>query len=151
VHKLAESTGAAVLLVAHLNKSPSSDPLQRLGGSVGLPAAARSVLLLAADPDDLDGDDGSSRVLAHVKSNVSELAPSLLLRIDSVTLESDAETATIREAGFSPYSGGELLVPDRAPRGSRLAEAIEFIQRELTNGEQSANEVVPASNEVAAA
>ena len=54
LQRLAEETGAAVVVVAHLNKGQSSDPLQRLGGSIGLPAAARSVLLLARDPDDPD-------------------------------------------------------------------------------------------------
>jgi putative DNA primase/helicase len=140
LHKLAESTGAAVVLVAHLNKGQSTDPVQRLGGSIGLPAAARSMLLLAADPDDPDGDDGSSRVLAHVKSNISELAPSLLLRIDPVTLE-EVETAAIREVGFSRYSGGQLLVPDREPRGSRLTQAMEFLQAQLAGGERTVDEV----------
>jgi len=140
-HHLAAATGAAILLVAHLNKGASTDPLQRLGGSIGLPAAARSVLLLAADPDDPDGDDGASRVLAHVKSNISEQAPSLLLRIESVTLADGSTTARISEAGFSPYSGGQLLVPDRQPRGSRLAEAIAFLQVQLADGERPASEI----------
>jgi hypothetical protein len=52
-----------------LNKGESTDPVQRLGGSIGLPDAARSVLLLARDPDDPDGVDGSQRVLAQAKSN----------------------------------------------------------------------------------
>jgi hypothetical protein len=46
LHGLAEETGAAVLVVAHLNKGQGTDPLHRLGGSIGIPAAARSVLLL---------------------------------------------------------------------------------------------------------
>jgi RecA-family ATPase len=53
---LAESTGAAVLVVSHLNKGRGTDPVQRLGGSIGLAAAARSVLLLDRDPDDPDGE-----------------------------------------------------------------------------------------------
>jgi hypothetical protein len=146
VHQLAASTGAAVLLVAHLNKGSSTDPLQRLGGSIGLPAAARSVLLLAPDPDDPDGDDGANRVLAHVKSNISEHAPSLLLRIDPLRT-AGLEVPRIRETGISRYTGAQLLIPDRAPRGSRLAEATAFLQTELAGGEQPAAGVERRANQ----
>jgi hypothetical protein len=40
VQRLAEEAGAAVVVIAHLNKGQSADPLQRLGGSIGIPAAA---------------------------------------------------------------------------------------------------------------
>ena len=43
LHAVAEES-AAIVVVAHLNKGQTSEPLQRLGGSIGL-AAARSVLL----------------------------------------------------------------------------------------------------------
>src|SRR5262249_8837957 len=66
---LARERDAAVLLIAHLNKGRDADPLRRLGGSIGLAAAARSLLLLARDPDDPDGAIGPRRVLAQAKSN----------------------------------------------------------------------------------
>jgi hypothetical protein len=37
---------------------------------IGLAAAARSVLLLARDPDDPEGASGPMRVLAQAKSNL---------------------------------------------------------------------------------
>ena len=70
---LAEEQGTAVLLIAHLNKGRDADPLRRLGGSIGLAAAARSLLLLARDPDDPEGETGGKRVLAHAKSNLGQL------------------------------------------------------------------------------
>src|SRR5215207_1311682 len=48
----AERSGAAIVVVRHLNKSASANPLYRGLGSVGIIGAARSGLLLAADPDD---------------------------------------------------------------------------------------------------
>ena len=68
---LAQELGTAVLLIAHLNKGRDADPLRRLGGSIGLAAAARSLLLLARDPDDPEGETGARRVLAHAKCKKS--------------------------------------------------------------------------------
>ena len=47
---LAESTGAAVVVVIHTNKGEGNDPLMRISGSIGFSGAARSVLLAADDP-----------------------------------------------------------------------------------------------------
>ncbi len=52
VAALAEETGAAVLVVRHLNKATGGVALYRGGGSIGIIGAARSGLLVAADPDD---------------------------------------------------------------------------------------------------
>src|SRR5262249_26278743 len=70
--KLAEATGAAVLVVRHLNKSTAANPLYRGGGSIGIIGAARSGLLVARDPDNAD-----RRVLASSKCNLAKLPPSL--------------------------------------------------------------------------
>jgi hypothetical protein len=135
VHRLAEEADAGVVVVAHLNKGQSSDPLHRLGGSIGLPAAARSVLLLARDPDDPDGDEGSRRVLAQAKSNLGPLSPSLRFEITTVTIDSAITTAVIREAGVSAYAAAELLVSDRPRTGGRkLAQAIELLEHALRSG-----------------
>jgi hypothetical protein len=135
LHRLAEESGAAVVVVAHLNKGQSTDPLQRLGGSIGLPAAARSVLLLARDPDDPDGNEGGRRVLAQAKSNLGAPSPSLAFEIETVTLPgSGIETARVREIGVSAYGSSDLLVSDRPRRGGKLVTAIGLLERELCSG-----------------
>jgi RecA-family ATPase len=106
---LAQEQAAAVLLVAHLNKGQNADPLRRLGGSIGLAAAARSVLLLARDPDDPEGATGSMRVLAQAKSNLGPLEPSLAYRIKPASLPDDAPTASLEAVGASRFSAAELL------------------------------------------
>jgi RecA-family ATPase len=69
---LAEETGAAVVVVRHLNKSSGTNPLYRGGGSIGIVGAARSAMLVAKHPE-----DDQRRVLASQKSNLAE-APSSL-------------------------------------------------------------------------
>jgi hypothetical protein len=141
LHRLAEETGAAVLVVAHLNKGESSDPLQRIGGSIGLAAAARSVLLVATDPDDPDGVSGRRRVLAHVKSNIGPLAESRQLVIETARAAMGAPTARIKDAGASAYSASELLAVDPPERGGKLTEAVQFLQSELRHGPRLATEL----------
>jgi putative DNA primase/helicase len=142
---LAETRQLAIVLVAHLNKGQSTDPLQRLGGSIGLPAAARSVLLMGRDPDDPEGASGSRRVLAHVKSNFGQLAGSEAYRIESTTVQSWLEemaVAHIVEAGPSPYRGADLLVAGHeADQPSVMQEAIAFLKTVLADGPRAASEV----------
>ena len=68
--QLAERYGVAVVVVMHVNKSTAKQFFQRVGASVGFTGAARSMLLVARDPDDPDGERGLRRVLAHGKCNV---------------------------------------------------------------------------------
>jgi hypothetical protein len=146
LHALADATGASVLVVAHLNKGQGTDPLNRLGGSIGIPAAARSVLLLGRDPDDPAGEQTNHRVLAHVKSNVGEQAPSLLLAIEGVELGNDLKTARIRELGFSARAGSELLA-ERPRRGAKLDEAVAFLREELADGPRPVSEIQALASE----
>jgi AAA domain len=145
LYHLAEATGTAMLLVLHLNKAGEGDPLKRLGGSIGMPAAARSVLLLARDPDDPDGEQGSQRVLAHIKSNLGTPAPSLLYAIEPVTLpgQDAIPTAGMQLLGESMYTGMDLLLPTATTgRRSALAEAVEFLEDELGEGFKPAEELL---------
>jgi RecA-family ATPase len=74
--KLAEETGAAILVVRHLNKTGGGNPLYRGGGSIGIIGAARSALLVAKHPE-----DERRRVLAPLKSNLAEPAPSSMFML----------------------------------------------------------------------
>lgn len=73
---LAESSGAAVLLLRHLNKSAGGSPMYRGSGSIGINGAARCAMLVARDPEDTE-----LIVLAAVKNNLSPPAPALGYRI----------------------------------------------------------------------
>jgi hypothetical protein len=140
LHLMAERQGCAVTAIVHLNKMLSAEPLRRIGGSVGLPAAARSVLLLARDPDDPDGDEGTRRVLAHVKTNYGALAPSLTFAIEPVLLspldgEPEVETARLVKLGESEHRGEALLSRRGDPEErSEIDDAIAFLRDELGQG-----------------
>ena len=132
-------------MVAHLNKGQSADPLQRLGGSIGLPAAARSVLLLGRDPDDPEGERGDRRVLAQVKNNFGGRAQSLAFEIVESTVPDPLSTrraAEIVATGTSIYEGSDLLATVAAgelPTVTR--EAVEFLRQALADGPRTAKEI----------
>lgn len=107
LHALAEATGVSLLGVAHLNKSGSTNPLARLGGSVAFGNAARSVLLFASDPNN---DESPERYLVHVKSNLSKLAPALRFQIEPRTVQ-DRTGADIATSGLAWL--GEINVEAR--------------------------------------
>src|SRR5215208_5392152 len=83
--RMAERTGAAVILVRHLNKMPGGNPLYRGGGSIGIIGAARSGMVVGSHPD-----SDELRVLAGQKNNLSLPPRSLAYRIES------AENGTAR-------------------------------------------------------
>ncbi len=146
--QLAESCACAVLVVAHLNKGGGREPLYRVSGSIAVPAAARSALLLARDPDDPDPERGLRRVLAHIKCNLAPLAESQSYAVESIRLPAtdgtpDVETARLTLLGSSSRTGSELLAPtaDDEER-SRLTDAQAFLAAELAEGPQLSREVI---------
>jgi putative DNA primase/helicase len=127
-----------VLLILHLNKSQEGDALSRLSGSIGIGAAARSVLLFAPDPDDPDGETGNQRVLAHAKSNLGRKGRSLAYRIEMRVVESadgPIETSVAVERGEANVSAGDLLgnATSSTEAGVRT-EARDFLLAELAGG-----------------
>ena len=138
--RLADEHGCAVLSVMHLNKAQGLAPLARLSGSGAFGNLARSVLLLDRDPDDPDAEEGNRRVLAHVKSNISALAASLLYEIEPILLSAEddqpeVETSRLRLLGESPHNGYALLsVASEEERGA-LEEAEDFLRGELGDDE----------------
>ncbi len=138
--KLTMDRKLAALAILHLNKAPGSDPLLRIGGSIGLPAAARSVLLLARDPEDVE--DGPRRVLAHIKCNLAPLAASRNLTIKQLELPGGITTSHLTDCGESGLRGSDLLqVKDDEEKGE-LDAAIDFLETELAGGEVLARGVL---------
>jgi AAA domain len=66
--EVAERTGAAVIVVRHLNKSGEAKGMYRGGGSIAIIAAARSGLLAGKHPE--SGDAGE-RALVRIKNNLA--------------------------------------------------------------------------------
>lgn len=133
---LAERTGAAVLLVRHLNKMSGGNPLYRGGGSIGIIGAARSGLIVAQDPED---PDGRRRVLASSKQNLSEPTPSLVFGVASSAVNG---AARLEWRGGSSLDAVELMrAPLEEEEKSALEEALEFLKDELSEGPMAAKQV----------
>ena len=131
--RLAERTGAAVVVVRHLNKTAGGNALYRGGGSIGIVGAARSGLLIAKHPE----DDGR-QVLASVKSNLAAPAPSLVFGLEP------AENGAVRVSwkGESTLDASALLsAPTDPEERSVLQEAKDLLRDVLSEGLVPASEV----------
>ncbi len=75
--QMAERTGAAVLVVRHLNKQPGRNVIYRGGGSIGIIGTVRSALIVCKDPE-----MPHQRLLGVTKSNLCR--PAMALRYELV-------------------------------------------------------------------
>lgn len=145
---MAEALDAAVLVVVHLRKDRADDVLGQIGGSVGLGAAARSVLLLGTDPDEPDSD---RRVLAHAKCNVGPLMSSMGCRIEptAVPAEGDVfDVSRIRYSGPIEVDAEDLLAAVDRSTPSAREEAVDFIRQELSTGPVAAKTMIARAREL---
>jgi len=133
VHSLAENTGAAVLVIRHLNKTPGGPAVYRGGGSIGIIGAARSGLLVARDPD-----DESRRVLASIKSNLCLPPESLSFRLESV----DGGAARVVWEGTSAHRADALLaMPGTDDERRAIDDARDFLLTVLDDGPVASSQV----------
>lgn len=141
--RLAGTYRCATVAAHHLNKGAGSDPLSRASASVAFTAQARSVLLFARDPDDPDGEVGSRRALAHVKSNLAPQAPTQLWQIEQILLDAKGtepavETSMVAHIGESAHTGRDLLAAAgggfESDQKTAVDEAKEFLMLELAGG-----------------
>ncbi len=150
---LAEAADAAVIGVMHLNKNQTSDVLNKVGGSVGFGAAARSVLFFAPDPEDPD-PESYKRILAHAKCNVGPLAPALRFRVEGREVQGHVgvtiKTSAIAWCGEARGVAAADLVVEPATAEERQAktakeqeieEAVEVIRQLIAGGTTEADAV----------
>lgn len=128
----------SVLLLRHLNKAKGGDPLYRGGGSIGIVGAARSGLLVAADPD-----DPSRRVLASVKSNLGVMPDSLIYRlVDSP----EHGVARVEWEGTTTHDAHGLLAGPSPDAAEDRHDIDAWLTDLLANGSVKANEVYSAAD-----
>ncbi len=132
---LAAELGVAVLAIRHLNKNSSvTNATYRGGGSIAFTAAARSELLVAADPA-----DPGRPVLAQVKCNLAAPPAALVYRIDTAP----GGAARLRWLGESALSANALLAAHARDEDDQpaLAEALDVLRAILADGPVPAGEV----------
>ena len=122
--QLAEKTGAAVLVLDHLNKRSGIAAIQRGSGSIAFNAAARCVLLVCKHPQEPE-----TFVLASVKSNLGPPPTSLAYR----TVEAENNAVKLEWHGDCPYSADELVTAAfEATSGKKLRVAMDFLRERLS-------------------
>lgn len=146
LNAIARDTGVAVLVVFHLNKGTSTDPLLRHEGSAAFTQVVRGGMLLGHDPDDPEGEGGSRRVLAVTSSNLAKLAPSLVYNISTSVIVGDTDeeivTAAVELVGESDANGHDLL-KSSGQEGERTErdDAMDFLRAELADGPRLVKEI----------
>ena len=118
--RLAEHTGAAVILVGHMNKMQGAKSAYRGLGSIDFRAAARSVLLVGRPEE---GDN--RRVVVHDKSSLAPEGPAILFSLDE-------EKGFVWD-GFSDLTAVGLLTGGRGE--TKIRQAEQLLKTLLTNGE----------------
>ena len=140
--RVAEETGAAIVLVRHLTKGGGANALYRGGGSIGIIGAARSGLLAAADPSD---ESGERRVLAATKSNLAKVASSLAYELVPAA---EHGCARVRWLGDSAHTSASLLaIPRSDDDRTAVDDAVEFLKDALSDEPQPAKKVIRDANE----
>lgn len=139
----AARTGAAIVVVRHLRKGAGS-ALYRGAGTIGIIGAARSALLVAADPD-----DPAQRVLAASKCNLAPLAQSLRWR-----LVDHGGVARVEWLGIADGVTADALasMPDPVSRdegASDLDRAIRALREVLADGPVPTKQAMVAAAELA--
>jgi putative DNA primase/helicase len=131
----AETLDIAILGLIHPNKNTTGDVLTSLTGSRALPAVARAILVLIADPD-----DPTKRLLGQVKNNLGITdQPTLAFTIGGASIEGEITIAKIMWLPDDPRSifdcWEQVKAAGRATPGSaptKVAEAAEWVKKYLT-------------------
>jgi len=125
LRKLAEATGAAVLIIRHLAKARYGNALYQGAGSIDQVAAARSVMRVAPNPDDAD-----QRVLAHVKHNLSARGTSFLFEVRAT----EGDGALVKWHGETHLTIDDLDGGGAEDDSSALEAAESFLRNSLEDG-----------------
>jgi len=119
---LAAETGAAILIVRHLNKGQGS-AIQRGAGAMDIIAGCRSGLMVGHDPH-----DENKSILAHYKHNLSKAGPSLAFTVD----DTDGKFTWL---GTSSLRADDLVAPpEDADSRTAVEDALEFLRVTLADG-----------------
>jgi AAA domain-containing protein/primase-like protein len=125
---LAQRRHVAIALVAHLNKAnDAASALYRVSGSIGLGAAARSVLFVGPHPE-----DEARRVVAQAKPQLGPPPPSLAFEVRGS--EADPDVGVVHWLGEVAVGANDLV---RKPEGEKLGaveKAEEWLREALADG-----------------
>jgi len=128
---MAERTGAAILMIRHLNKNQHQSAMYRGGGSIAFIAAARAAWIVGSDPDDQD-----VFVLAMNKLNIARHPRALRYQIESV-----GGTSRIRWLGVCDLGKEQILPRPGGKRVSKSDQCAELLRDLLADGPRDSEEI----------
>ena len=137
--ELAGKTGAAFVLVSHINKGASLNALHRAMGSLAFVAAARAAWIIVQDPK-----DKLRRLFLPTKSNLGPAVAGLAYKVvigehGGPTLAWEPDPVEVDLSEILAGSGG------RTRGGGVLEEAKEFLREELAEGPRTVKELEDAA------
>lgn len=142
VENMAEETGVAVLIIAHLTKKEDSSVLYRVGGSIGFIGAARSVLAVG------ETNKPNLRVLYSLKSNLAKKPQPLSYETRQVTRlrkkdtdwkgEEKIVSSVIRWRGAIDYDPSQRSAVNSDKAAS---EAEDFLRQSLVDSSVSVEDL----------
>ena len=106
---LAERSGAAIVLIGHMNKMQGAKAIYRGLGSIDLTAAARSVLLVARDPDKPE-----NRVILQIKNSLAEIPKPVAFTLHDGKFSWLGEYPITPEHLLNRQSGERISASERA-------------------------------------
>ena len=118
---LAEKHNTAIIFVQHMNKGGGSNALYRNLGSIDIPAAARSILMIGKNKNAEPTDGNSPILMMQIKSSLARIGITLSYEIGTdKVLRFTGQVADATEA--------DILMPAQIGKdGSQLKEASEII------------------------
>lgn len=139
---IAEETGAAIVIIAHLNKREEASTIYRVGGSIGLIGAARSVLAVTQLPSK------ATRVLFPIKSNLSKSPMALEYEVKGITKHRNGSGAWKGEGKIKSSTVhwvGEVLFDPKTQSTNTKTKADnsgeEFLRQLLSDCELSCEDI----------
>jgi hypothetical protein len=143
LHVLAERHRVAVAGIHHFNRGRHQDSAHRLTGSLALSQAARSVLVVGADPGDSSGE---RKILALAKHNLAPRSTASMAYHLSVSGE--GEHPRIEWLGASQVNAQDLAALPVDPEDrSALDAAMEFLTERLADGPVPAPDLFSAADQ----
>jgi hypothetical protein len=132
---LADAADLTILIICHLNKNEAASAKYRIGGSVGIFAVPRSVLLAGEDPE-----HEGAYVLVHLKCNVGEKTIGLRYAMERRCIENDE--GTVIETGGIVWMGeadgvtaASVLSGRKDPEAQSLFEEVKvWLEDHLGDG-----------------
>ncbi|MFM7008248.1 MAG: AAA family ATPase [Betaproteobacteria bacterium] len=129
--KLAQETGAMILLIVHLNKRTDGGAQQRFSGSTAWTAAPRVGFMVAEDPLT------KQRFMLPVKNNIGDDRLGYQYHIAEKLIQYGGHTfksSYIVWDQTTNRSVAELIAPPKANRRTVVDDAKEFLEDELAKG-----------------